>query len=1080
MKTTAFLLLITCLQASAGADAQQITLTKRDAPLKEVFREIERQSGYFFVYRNEWLRQAKKVTVNLKNASIEQAMAQCLMDQPLTYTILSKNIIIRLSPPPEPPADIPLTGKVTDSVTRKPLPGVTVQVEGMDAGTTTDHNGNYSLSVPDHAVLIFSYLGYNKKEVRVSGQAAINITLAPATTGLNQMVVVGYATLKKTDLTSAVAVVSSDKLKDVTTDDIGAMLQGKVAGLQVVSSSGAPGSTAEIRLRGVSSVNTSQTPLIVVDGIIGGNYDPNDVENVTVLKDAAGTAMYGSQANSGVIIITTKRAKDEKTHYEFKITSGLRTPDFGSMTMMNSTQLYQYQKEFYRDYIPGATDNSYVIDIVKFHNERPLSLLSQNTNWLTTLFRPAAVQNYYFSVMGKTKKNDYYLGLTYYNEKGTFVKTNYQRVNLRANSTYHFTDKISLANNINISGAAGKTYDYNDIYYAYLNMPWDNPYDSAHHPIYVDGKTNFKWWSRDKTNPLNTIENSNHPYRSFDINYDVDFKLPLTPWLSFNSTNRLTASYSKSTTFYSPLVAGTYHGTGYLNEQSILNYGGISNELLRFDFRSGDHAVNGLAGVAFEGAKAEYMGASGKGLPEGLDVLNVVSSNQAVNGYSERSAMQSFISQVNYSFKNRYFLTGSYRVDGSSAFPPGNQYASFPSVSGAWLISNEDFMKETKAINNLKLRLSYGITGSQDIGASRYLGLYSLSSQYNSLPAATPLQLPSPALTWESKHQLNAGVDVSLFRRINLTVDAYRNITKNLLLQVSQPTSVGFETRWENTGEVLNKGIEFTVNTINIHTRDFEWNTGFNINFNNNTLQGLPSSMIKTGAWGISQIYRNGGRLYEFYLPKWLGVDKQTGAPLWENVSTGNDGKITRTPTADFSSATLQELGSALPRLQGGFNNEFIYKNISMGINAYFIYGNKVYSNNLRFVMNDGHEPYYNQIVRPAGSKIWTRPGDNATEPSPQNAANSTETSSRFLKDGSYINIRNIYLKYQLPDAWAKRWNLQKISVVLSGDNLLTVTKFVGQDPQTTITPGAFVTPGVSDFKYPNNRQYLISINVAF
>lgn len=1086
MKLTFCLLLTTFLQVNAEIRAQQITLHEQNAPLKKIFKEIERQTGYFFVYRNEWIREAKKVDINIKDAGIRQAMDACLAGQSLAYTIFNKNIVIRLKPVSPAPGVVlqnnkeTIGGRVLDSLTGTPLQGVTVVVKGTTTGTTTDENGRYQIDVEAGATLVFSYLGYNRKEEPVNGRKQIDVSLSVATTGLSQLVVVGYGTQKKSDLTSAVSVISSDKLNDVTSDDIGSMLQGKVAGLQVVNSSGAPGAAAEIRLRGISSVNTSQSPLIVVDGIIGGNYDPNDVESVTVLKDAAGTAMYGSQANGGVVIITTKKAKDEKAHYAFKITNGVRIPDFGSMTMMNNRQLYVYQKELYRDYIPGVADNSYKIDIVKFHNERPLSLLDHNTNWLTTLFRPAPAQNYHFSAMGRSKKTDYYLGLTYYNEDGTFSGTRYQRVNLRANSTYHFTDKIDLTNNINVSGATGKSYDYNDIYYAYLNMPWDNPYDSLHNPRYVDGNADFKWWSRDKTNPLHTIDNSSHPWRNFNINYDLNLNLPITPWLVFASSNRLTAEYSKTATSYSPLVSGTYHGTGYLDEQSILQYGMISNQLLKFKFQVKDHGFNGLIGAAFEGSKAEYMGASGKGLPEGLTVLNVVSNSQTVNGYNERHVMQSLIGQLNYNYQNRFFLTGSYRVDGSSAFPPANQYASFPSLSGAWLISNESFMQSHKQINNLKLRLSYGVTGSQDIGASRYLGLYALTSQYNSQTAATPLQLPSPDLTWESKHQLNAGIDIGLFERISLSVDAYRNVTRNLLLQVSQPTSVGFETRWQNMGELTNKGLEVTLSTVNIDRKDFKWDMDFNINFNNNIIGGLPARVVKTGSWGISQIYRNGGALYEFYLPKWIGVDKETGAPLWENVTTDDDGKVTRTPTSDFSKATPQELGSALPKIQGGLNNNFTYRNWSLGINAYFIQGNKVYSNDLRFVMNDGHEPYYNQIVRPKGSVIWTKPGDVATEPSPQNAASSTETSSRFLKEGSYINIRNVFLTCRLPDRWVKSLRLESVSLTASADNVFTFTDFVGQDPQTTITPGEFITPGVSDFKYPNNRQYLFSINVEF
>jgi TonB-linked SusC/RagA family outer membrane protein len=977
----------------------------------------------------------------------------------------------------------PINGTVSDAAGKSPLPGVSISVKGWPTIAMTDDNGRFAIRVPaGRQTLVFTFVNFTTKEIPVNETtSSVQVDMEKTEQSLNEVVVVGYNSKKRSELTSAVTVVSSEKLKDVTTNNIGAMLQGKVAGLQVVNSSGVPGAAPEIRLRGISSVNASQSPLFVVDGIIGGNYDPNDVESVTVLKDAGATAMYGSQANAGVIIITTKKARAGKTRFEAKITNGFRTPDFGKMDMMNSNQLYDYQQDLYRDHIPGETDNSYKIDLLKFYAERPRSLRNTDYNWLKGIFNEALMQNYYLSFAGQTEKADYYVGLSYYNEKGTFRNTGFKRVNLRANSTYHFNKKISVTNNINLSGATGRSYDYMDVYYAYLNLPWDNPYDSAGQVRYVDGNAPFKWWSRDKINPLHTIANSNHPYKSFDVNYDMSLNIAITRWLSFSSSNRVAASYNKGTNFYSPVVAGQYHSTGYLDEQSVINYGGISNNLLRFNFSTGEHNISGLAGVAFEGSHNETLGATGKGLPRGLRVLNVVSNNQTVNGNFNDYFINSFLGQVNYSFRNKYFLSGSYRVDGSSNFPKDNRYASFPALSAAWLVSNEGFFGSKKAIDLLKLRLSYGVTGTQDIGASRYLGLYSLSSQYNGMVAATPLQLPSPDLTWESKHQLNAGIDIGLFSRINLTVDVYRNVTKDLLLQVSQPLSVGFEQRWQNVGEIVNNGVEIGLNTANIRQKNFEWNTDFNINFNTNKLQQLPSNIIKTGSWAISQIYRNGGNLYEFYMPKWMGVDQQTGAPLWEKLTKDANGVVTgRENTSDYASATFQESGSALPSFQGGITNMWRYKNISLSVNAYFLSGNKVFSNNLRFVMNDGSEPYLNQAVLPDGYSIWQKPGDVATNPSPQNSANSTETSTRYLMDGSYIAIRNITLSYSLPQSIVRRWKLDGVTFSASADNVYTFTDYFGQDPQTTIAPGAFATPGVSDFKYPNNRQFLFNINLRF
>jgi TonB-linked SusC/RagA family outer membrane protein len=974
------------------------------------------------------------------------------------------------------------TGKIVSSTDQRAVSKASITIKNGKS-FIADDSGRFHIQAPaGEFSLSISSIGFAQKEITVApGDDNIIITLTEINKNLDEVVVVGYSDKKKGELTSSVTVVDAAKLKDVTTNDVGSMLQGKVAGLQVVNSSGVPGANAEIRLRGVSSINASQTPLYVVDGIIGGNFDPNDVASITVLKDAAATAMYGSQANAGVIVVTTKRATTTKPLIEVKAVTGFRTPDFGKLDMMDGSQLYNYQKEFYRDYIPTDTGNSYKIDLLKFYAERPPDLQKQNYNWLKTIFKPAFMQNYYVSVSGKTDKNDYYFGASYYNENGTFLNTNFQRVNLRASSTLHFNPKVTLTNTINISGVMGKSYDYNDIYYAFLNLPWDNPYDKHGDPIYVDGNSTFKWWSRDKINPVHTIANSDHPYKGFDANYDLNFNYAITNWLTLSTTNRISAGYSKSTSYYSGDAAGQYHGTGYLEDDNVFSYGGISNDLLKFNFKLGDHQISGLAGMAFEGGKTETVGGSGKGLPFGLRVLNVVSSNPSVNGYYDQSALISYISQVNYSFRNKYFLTGSYRVDGSTAFQKDNRYGSFPAISAGWLVSNEDFLKGSHVIDNLKLRGGYGVTGTQDIGASRYLGLYSLTSQYNSQSAATPSQLPSPGLTWESKYQTNIGMDISFYKRISLSVDVYNNLTKNLLLQVSQPLSVGFETRWENSGEIENKGLEIALTTQNIQSRNFSWITDFNISFNTNTLKALQASFIKTGDWAISQIYRNDGNLYEFYMPVWLGVDPQTGSPLWQKITKDDNGNTTAVEaTSSYADATLQEVGSALPKYQGGLTNTFNYKAFSLSVNAYFLYGNKVYSNDLRFVMNDGGEPYYNQIVLPSGYSIWSKPGDIATNPSPQNSANSVEVSTRYLKDGSFISIRNIMLAYSLPQTFAQRFGLQNIDVSVSADNVYTFTKFLGQDPQTTIQSAAFVTPGVNDFKYPNNRQYLLNINVKF
>jgi TonB-linked SusC/RagA family outer membrane protein len=965
-------------------------------------------------------------------------------------------------------------GRVADASNNQSLPGVNVFIKGSTLGTVTDIDGNYSITVKSaDDILVFRFVGYSNQEIKVGARTKIDIAMAEDVVNLDELVVMGYSEKKRTEISSAVAVLSMDKTKDATSSNIANMLQGKVAGVQVVSGSGAPGSEAEIRIRGVASVNAPKGPLVVVDGIVGGNYDPNDVETITVLKDAGATGMYGSQANGGVIIVTTKKGKTDKPQFDFKSSVGYRFADQGHLSMLSGSQLYDAQKELYRDYSTGK------IDILKFYNERPLELDSKDFNWLDEMFKPALVQNYYLSARRSTDKFGYYMGASYFNEEGTFKNTGYQKVNLRANTSYKFTDRVSVENNINISVNKGSSYDYMDMYYSYLSMPWDNPYSDNGEIRYVDG-TNTNWWSRDKINPLHTVDNSDHTFKGMDMNYDFVLNMRFADWLSFSSSNRASLYSSKSHNFVSRLAAGTYHDKGYIAESNEMGYGGITTNLFKFNYDVKDHSFSGLAGFEGQGNYYEGLSAEGKGLPEGFEVLNVASSEFLVGGLNDKSLMQSFISQFNYNYKGTYFLTGSYRIDATSAFPPANRTAHFPSVAASWLASNEQFMKGISNIDMLKFRISYGITGMKDIGAYQYLGLFSLNTQYNNSAAAIPYQLPNPTLTWEKTHQLNIGIDLSLFKRVSLNIDIYDNITKDLLLQVAQPLSVGFEKKWENIGQVDNKGLEVTLSTINIKSSDFEWSTDFTFGTNKNELSGIGAPIYRT-VNGIAQIYRDGGELYTFNLPKWLGVNSETGAPQWEKVVTNAAGEvISRSATSDYAQATPQETHSALPDFQGGITSTLRYKGFSLGMNFSYMSGNYVYNFSRRMMDNDGHEPYYNLMTWKDGWSRWTQPGDDATHPSIQNSALSTENSSRYLEDGSYFKIRNITLRYDLPVSFAKKLRLEGLSVSASGENIYTFTNYWGQDPEVTISPSSWQMPGVSDFKYPGNKQYIFSLEAKF
>ena len=953
------------------------------------------------------------------------------------------------------------------------LPGVSISIEGTTKGTTTNMDGYYEIDAQTNDVLVFQFVGFLTQKVLVKNKSEINIYLAPDIVNLDEVVVLGYSNKARNEIASAVSVVDADDLMDVTTNDVGSMLQGKVAGVQVVNTSGEPGATAQIRIRGISTIKPGNNePLYVVDGIIGGEFDPNDVENITVLKDAGATGMYGARASKGVIIVTTKKAAMGKTQFEFNSSIGYKVADQGNVTMMNGQQFYTLSQELYRD------PETHEIDKIKFYDMYPRELENRNFNWVDEAFSAGLVQKYYLSASGTKDKFSYYVSGAYYNEDGTFRKTSYENINLRANTTYKFNDWASMRNNINISSSKGQYYDYMDMYYSYLSLPWDDAYDEHGNPRYVDGRTDG-WWSRDNINPFHTIDNSDHTSKGFNVNYDLALDFKITHWLTFTTSNRVSAYTEKSHNFVSPIAAGPYHDKGVVSEMQNLSYDGITTNLFRFNFDFGKHSISGLLGGEFQGGRFEFLSVEGKGLPEGFDVPAVAANEVQIDGSYTNAYFQSFISQINYNFDKRYFLTASYRIDESSNFPSGNRVAQFPTISGSWLAKNEAFLRDSEVMSNLKVRASWGITGDPDIGASRYMGLFSLNTQYNGEPGATPYQLQNTGLTWEKTNELNFGIDIGFINRINLTLDVYNNVTTDLIVLAAQPLSQGFEYRWENNGTLTNKGIEIALSTINVKTTSFEWGMDIIFAANDNMLSGIDVPFFTTVS-GVSQIYRNDVSIYTFILPKWLGVDEQTGAPVWEKLTKDENGNIiSREPTSNYAEATPQEVGNALPKFQGGFNTYFSFKGFSLYLSFAYQYGNDVYNFTRRFMDHDGHEPYYNYMVLKDDWSIWEKPGDQATHPSWQNAELSRENSSRYLEDGSFLKLRNVSLRYDFPKRWVSP-ALQGLALSFRADNLWTWTNFWGQDPEVTLNQADWSMPGVSDFRYPNSKQFVFNIEVKF
>src|SRR5665811_1919583 len=433
-------------------------------------------------------------------------------------------------------------------------------------------------------------------------------------------------------------------------------------------------------------------------------------------------------------------------------------------------------------------------------------------------------------------------------------------------------------------------------------------------------------------------------------------------------------------TYYSKAADNlSYFGTGYVSSQSGFNYGGITTDLLKFNFNKGNNSFSGLVGFEAKGGNDDYIMGSGMGIPEGLRVPSVASGQYMIEGTPSRSIMQSIISQVNYNYLQKYFLSASYRIDQSSQFAPNKRTAMFPSVSAAWLISNEDFIKNTPAVSNLKLKASWGKTGMKDIGPYRYMEMFSFSSQYDGQPAAVPTQMANPDLTWEQTDQLNAGLEFGLFKRINLEVNFYKNITKDLLVERALPPSGGFRTQWQNIGNDMNSGIEISLNAVVIKTNDFNWSVDFSMGYNKNKLSGFGGdTIITSNSYGVTQIYHDGSSLYSWYAKEYFGIDPADGSVLW----VGKDGETTH----EYQDARYIEYGTPMPKFQGGFSTSLRYRAFSLRGNFSFVSGNKIFNYFRRYVDHDLQETQFNVMMPRDDYRLWQKPGDIATKPLPQNA----------------------------------------------------------------------------------------------
>lgn len=980
-------------------------------------------------------------------------------------------------------ASITVKGQVTSAEDGLGMPGASIVVKGTSAGTITDFDGNYEIEVDNGATLVFSFMGYKSQEHKAVPH--LSVTLQSDAIMMQEVVSLGYSSVKKAELSSAVVTVSADQLTDVTTSDVGNMLQGKVAGVQVTNAGGQPGEAAQIRVRGTGSITASSDPVYVVDGVMGASFNPQDVETISVLKDAGATGIYGAAAAGGVIVVTTKQGKkNDKLSVDIKATAGAKQALYSNYKMMNSAELYNFHKSLYSKTV--------------FNSQYPKSLLQQDYNWQDEFFKTGVVQDYYVSVKGGSEKVGYYAGLSYYGEEGTLKCTGMQKVSGQFSMNADLTKWLDMSVRASFSKSS---VDYAPSWTmlddAFNKMPWDNPYEldadgnSTGKYLYVNGDTRSdnggKWWSQSKWNALNTTQYNYAKSNNFDFNGTLVFNVHFTDWLHFTTTNTFSTGYYKSTEYRDPRAFDSEYANGYLYNSIGLSKSFGTINILKANGQWGQHSFSGMLGYEYSTWKSEYTNAAGTGMPNGVDALNSTTP-YSVGGYEIPGASWATFIQAQYDYGKRYFLTATFRAEASSIFAPKNRVGYFPSVAASWLISNEEFMKSQDVVSFLKLRASYGITGNNNIPAYKYLATYALNSLYQNKVSATPSRLANPLLHWETANMAAVGIDLAFINRIDMSIDLYNTDNTGLLLNVPVAPSTGFFEVTQNAGSVRNQGIEYRLDANVLNIDKWNWNIGFNIGFNRNRVTKTPNGPFLQTASSVSQQVKEGQDIYSWYMKEWAGVNPENGDPLWYVVKDEQyvlDADGNKTTTNDYNATEAHVVGKATPLFSGGLNTQLSWNGIFLSVNTNFTYGNKIYNYTRMSTDADGAYVGYNQMSienSVQGWSRWEKAGDVATHPKAMlnGNKNSNAISSRYLEDGSYFRIKNLTVGYDFPTKLIKKAYMTRCRIYFSADNLFTATKFSGMDPEITLTTSTYDLAGMYSNTYPVGRTFQGGVEISF
>ena len=965
-----------------------------------------------------------------------------------------------------------VSGVVTDE--QGPVIGASVVIKGTTNGTVTDFDGKFSIpGAKKGDVISISYVGYVTQEIVWDGSKSLQIHLKADSQNLDELVVVGYGVQKKESLTGAMQVVSSEKLLDATSPTVENLLSGKVPGVQVTSGGGQPGQQGKVVIRGKSTVNGSTDPLWIVDGVIvgsdAGSLNPADIESMSILKDAASTAIYGSQGANGVIVVTTKRGK---TQINASVKVGVNQLHLGNLDMMDGAELYDYYNSFSnRDAMPAY-----------FTPE----LRNRNFDWWENGTQLGVAQDYNISVSGGSDKIKTYTSIGVYDEDGAVKGYDYTRYNLRFNVDYQATDWLTIKPKVwaSRSDIMDQQHDLGAI--TYVNFPWDSPYDENGDLIQEYKPTT--WVNSDATNYLYDLQWNFTKQTKYEFLGNFDFDIKFTDWLTFASVNSFNYNSRARKEYSDPRSQAGEADNGLLEDMSQTITRLYTNQVLRFNKVWDKHSLNALIGYEWNTYQRERLTQTASSFASGFEVANVAATPKAVDGIKEEWAVQSYLFNANYAYDNRYLASVSFRRDGASNFGSDAKYGNFFSISAGWNIHQEEFFQAKDWVQQLKLRASYGSVGNRPNTYYSQYTLYSLGYSYNAQPGAALYQIANPDLTWEKTYTAGVGIDAILFDRLTLNLDYYNKKTTDLLYNVPLPGVIGVTGIYRNVGAVKNNGFEASASVDIIKSGDWYWNVTANIGLNRNEvteLYGGNTEIITSNAGSSYYIYMDkiikpGEDVDTWYGTEWAGVDPETGSPLWY---TTND-KGERVTTTSYSEASKHQvvLGKMSPDFYGGFSTSVSWKDIDLSAVFGYSVGGKIFNYDRTMYDSDGAYVNYNQMNLKDDWSRWEKPGDIATHPKAfyGNNTNSSRGSSRYLEDASYLRLRNLTVGYTFP---FKIPQIERVRVYFSGENLFVLSGFSGIDPELPAEVGSDYkagSVGVAISPYPQTRKFMFGLNVTF